>query len=306
MKRALGYCLFLLLAPISLLAQHSSDNGTEKKLRAYQDTLERLGKKIINSDEELERKNANYTFIKTLTSALKTPGSFNFKFDSVKSFTVLRSPDNKFRIISWHVMNQDGSYRFYGTIQMNTDGPLLMYPLADYSPFFKNPQDTVTDNTKWYGAQYYDIIPMYDSNPYYILLGWKGNNVKSTKKVIEVLSFKNNKPVFGMGVFDNSKGNKRIIFEYTRQASMLLKYLPDQHLIVFDHLAPPDPHLKDQHETYGPDLSYDGYKLKDGRWKLVENLDMRNNGNSATDAEFEDPRLQAKKDLQQIPRRPKN
>jgi len=147
---------------------------------------------------------------------------------------------------------------------------------------------------------------MYDSNPYYILLGWKGNNVKSTKKVIEVLSFKNNKPVFGMGVFDNSKGNKRIIFEYTRQASMLLKYLPDQHLIVFDHLAPPDPHLKDQHETYGPDLSYDGYKLKDGRWKLVENLDMRNNGNSATDAEFEDPRLQAKKDLQQIPRRPKN
>ena len=305
MKKAFGYCLLFIIAPLSLFAQHSSDSRSEKQLRIYQDSLERLGKKVINAEEEIERKNANYTFIKTLTSALKTPGSFNFKFDSVKSFTILRSPDNKFRIISWHVMNQDGSYRFYGTIQMNTDGPLLMHPLADYTPFFKNPQDTVTDNTKWYGAQYYEIIPVYGANPYYVLLGWKGNTVQSTKKVIEVLSFKNNQPVFGMSIFANNHDRKRIIFEYTRQASMLLKYLPEQHLIVFDHLSPPDQKLKDHPETFGPDLSYDGYKLVDGRWKLVENLDMRNNG-GATDTEFTDPKIQAKKDLQQIPVRPKN
>jgi hypothetical protein len=306
MKKALWYCLFFLFVPMSLLAQHSSNNSNEKRLRVFQDTLERLGKKIINSSEELERKNANYNFIKTFTSALKVPGSFKFGFDSVKSFTILRSPDNKFRIFTWHVMNQDGSYRFYGTIQMNTEGPLVMYPLADYTPFFKNPADTVTENTKWYGAQYYEIIPVSGPRPYYVLLGWKGNNVKSTQKVIEVLSFQNNHPVLGMNIFSNSKDHKRIIFEYTRQASMLLKFVPEKNLIVFDHLAPPDPHLKDHPETFGPDLSYDGYKLQDGRWKLVQNLDMRNNMGTSMDAEFEDPRLQAKRDLQQIPRRPKN
>ena len=89
-------------------------------------------------------------------------------------------------------MFDDGSYRFYGTIQMNTGDKLMMYPLSDYSPFIKNPEDTVTDNIKWYGAQYYKIIPVYtDQNPYYVLLGWKGNTVKANKKVIEVLSFKN-------------------------------------------------------------------------------------------------------------------
>ena len=50
-----------------------------------------------------------------------------------------------------------------------------------------------------------------------------------------------------MPVFDgNGKTRKRIVFEYTRQASMLLKYDDDQHLIVFDHLSPPDKKLKGQ------------------------------------------------------------
>jgi hypothetical protein len=68
-------------------------------------------------------------------------------------------------------------------------------------------------------------------------LGWKGNTVKSTKKVIEVLSFnKDDKAVLGMPVFDgNGKTRNRVVFEYTRQASMLLRYVPEQNLIVFDH-----------------------------------------------------------------------
>jgi hypothetical protein len=73
-----------------------------------------------------------------------------------------------------------------------------------------------------------------------------------------------------------AKYAKRVIFEYARQVSMLLRYAHDQNLIVFDHLAPPDKKLKDKPQTFGPDLSYDGYKLKNGRWAFVENLDMKN------------------------------
>jgi hypothetical protein len=168
-----------------------------------------------------------------------------------------------------------------------------MYPLNDYSPALKNPEDSVTDNRKWYGAQYYKIIPVYSPRLYYVLLGWKGFTDKSTKKVIDIISFNNGKPVLGLPVFDgNGKTRNRIVFQYTKQASMLLRYVPEQNLIVFDHLVPPDPKLKSQHETYGPDLSYDGYKQKNGRWVFTENLDMRNVP-EAQDEQYVDPKKQA-------------
>lgn len=251
----------------------------------------------------MERKNANYAFIKTLVSALKVPNSFLFKFDSVKTISIINSPDNRFRILTWHIANDDGSYRFYGTVQMNTGGNLVMYPLNDYSPYIKNPEDTLTDNSKWYGAQYYSIIPVYASNnPYYILLGWKGNTIKTTKKVIEVLSFKNNKPVFGSAVFNgNGKSRRRVVFEYTRQVSMLLKYEEAQHLIVFDHLSPPGKKQQGSPEFYGPDLTYSGYLFKEGRWNYVDNLDMRNLPDNH-DADYLDPKKQAEIDRNTAPK----
>lgn len=291
---------FLTLISIFLcfhcFAQHSDESGRLQRLKFYEDSLTSLGKQFVNDDNDLERKNANYTFIKTLVSALKIPNSFLYPFDSVKSISIINSPDNRFRLLTWHIVNDDGSYRFYGTIQINTGGNLKMYPLEDYSPLLKNPEDSVTDNHKWYGAQYYKIIPIYSPKLYYVLIGWKGNTVKSTKKVIDILSFKDDKPELGLSVFDgNGKTRKRVVFEYTRQASMLLRYVPEQNLIVFDHLSPPDPKLKNQPDTFGPDLSYDGYKLKNGRWVYVTNLDMRNVPDNH-DAEYIDPKKQAEVD----------
>lgn len=278
-----------------LFAQHSHDSGNAKLLSMYQDSLNHLGKKLVNDDTEMERMNANTDFIKTLVQALRVPHSFNFHFDSVKTIKILNAPDNRYRILTWYVAYDDGSYRFYGTIQMNTGEELKMFPLTDYSPFMKNAEDTITDNTKWLGAQYYKIIPVYTGqNPYYILLGWKGNTVKTTKKVIEVLSFnREGKPVLGMPVFDgNGKTRKRIVFEYARQVSMLLKYQEDQHLIVFDNLAPPDKKQTGKFDLYGPDLSYNGYRFKNGKWVYVDNLDMKNSPDTHDD-DYIDPKKQA-------------
>jgi hypothetical protein len=277
MKRLILFITVLTLG-CRCLAQHSDESSNLRQLALYQDSLTDLGEHFINDTDELARINSNYQFIKIMVRALKVPNSFLFPFDSLKTISIINSPDNRFRVFSWHVLNQDGSYRFYGAVQMNTGGNLRLFPLADYSPLLKNPEDSVTDNRKWYGAQYYKIIKVSDPEPYYVMLGWKGNTDKSTKKVIEVLAFKNDKPQFGMSVFDGKglHAHKRIIFEYTRQASMLLKYIPEEHLIVFDHLSPPDAKSKNMPETYGPDLSYDGFRLRDGRWQLVENLDMRN------------------------------
>jgi hypothetical protein len=296
MKKIFTILLFLAVAPLLTFAQHSDESDNIKRLQVYEDSLITLGKTFVNDSIETNRKNANYAFIKTLVRALKIPNSFLYPFDSLKTVSIINSPDNRFRVITWPIANNDGSYRFYGTIQINTGGPLLMYPLNDFTAGIKNAEDTISDNLKWFGAEYYKIIPVYSPKLYYVLLGWKGNTSKSTKKVIEVLSFKDNKPVLGMPVFvGNGKTRERVVFEYTRQASMLLRYVPDQNLIVFDHLVPPDPKLIKQKDSYGPDLTYDGYKEKNGRWVFVDNLDMRNAPDSR-DNDYIDPKKQAETD----------
>lgn len=295
MKHLVAFFGIVFLCSMATLAQHSDDGNARKQLAIFEDSLKSLSYQLINNSIEPERYNANYAFIKTLVSALKTPYSFNYGFDSLKTISVQQSPDSHFRIFSWNMMNNDGSYRFYGTIQMNNqDGKLEMYPLLDFSAGIKNPADTNTSNDRWYGAQYYKIIPVINNvkTPYYILLGWKGNNVKSTKKVIEVLYFKDGKVHFGMPIFDGDKDHpaqKRVVFEYTRKASMFLNYNIQDALIVFDHLAPPDEKLTGKYELYGPDFSYDGFKFSNGRWKMVTDLQLKNPPTDK-DNQFNDPK----------------
>lgn len=286
---------FLILFLSEAVAQHSDSNKNRLQLIAMQDSLKELSFKMVNESIEPERYNAGYQFIKTLVNALKTPYSFNFPFDSLKAISVQSSPDKRFRVFSWHIMNDDGSYRYYGTVQMNNpQGKLEMFPLVDYTPSFKKPADSITTNERWYGAQYYRIISVVNNvkMPYYVLLGWKGNTVRTTRKVIEILYFKDGKAFFGMPVFDGDKdnpGSKRIIFEYDRKASMVLNYEPSISTIVFDHLAPPDPKLKGRFNLYGPDFSYDGYKLVNGRWRFVEDLELKNLPTDQDD-NFNDPK----------------
>lgn len=285
----------LLLLIITKVDGQSLDKSNREKLIVFQDSLKEISFKMINDSIEPQRYNASYKLIKTLVTALKTPYSFNFTFDSLKTISIQNSPDQKFRVFTWHVMNNDGSYRFYGTIQMNTSqGELEMFPLVDYSPTLKNPSDSTYTNSRWYGAQYYKIIPVLKDveSPYYMLLGWKGNTVKSTKKVIEVLHFKDGKAYFGKPVFDGDPDNlnkKRIIFEYDRRATMLLNYESAENRIVFDHLAPPDPNLKGKFELYGPDFSYDGFKFLNGRWKFISDLELKNDSTDQ-DENFNDPK----------------
>ncbi len=288
--------IFLLCCAVTKLsAQHSFNLTNVSRLKIYQDSLLQMGVAADQATNDQEKLAANAQFIKTLVTALKTPGSFSYPFDSLKRISVMKSPDNTFRIFSWSVPLQDGTYRFFGSIQMATkDGKLKMFPLIDDTNNLKDPNQ-VTGSKNWYGARYYQVIPVAISGrqPYYVLLGWKGKNAKASKKVIEVLSFdKTEQPVFGKAVFDGLKGattKNRVIFEYNKLNSMTLTLDRTVNMIVFDHLAPLSSEMEGDFEYYASDLSFDAYKLLGGRLKLVENVEMKNEPNGM-DEFYADPK----------------
>src|SRR3546814_873422 len=156
-----------------------------QKIQSLEDSLAKLGHTMYNELSEPERLEANFTFVKTLVSALKQPYSYTFPFDSLDMVSILDAPDDRFRIFSWHIPLNDGSYLYYGTIQLNTpDGSLKMYPLLDKTYEITEPEQAVTAPDNWYGAQYYCIVPLSGA---YVLLGWKGHTPYVTQKVVEVL-----------------------------------------------------------------------------------------------------------------------
>lgn len=262
-------------------AQHTYNVNNIQKLSAYQDSLHLLSEETFAAKDDFIRLERNTAFIKKFISALKITGSFNYGFDSLKRISILKAPDNSFRIVTWFIPLNDGTYRYYGTIQMaTTNGSLKLFPLNDATSSLAD-HHALNDHKNWIGARYYDIIPMVvnGKQPYYILLGWKGNTLKTSKKIIEVLSFDKNEPVFGKNIFEASKNKplqNRVIFEYSKQNAMTLIWDKKVNMIVFDHLVPYEPNMAGNFEFYGSDLTFDAFKLAWGKLSLSENVELRN------------------------------
>ena len=290
--------IFILLLLVSQLKGQQAESG---KLRDYQDSLAGLGEKIMKAAFSPERIEANYKFIQTLVSALQEPGSYAFGFDLVKNMRVLHAADNSFRIMTWYVDRGNSSYRFYGAIQMNQP-ELKLFGLVDHSSEFARPEDTVSSYRAWYGAYYYKLVPAQTGDKkYHVLLGWKGGDEKVSARVIEALHFENGEPVFGLPVFHTAEGSKnRVLFRYSSRTSMMLDYLPGKKTIVFDHLVPAAAEHEGNYEFYGPDLSYDGLKLENGQWTLVEDLALENE-QDISDKLFNDPEKMKNEPASKLP-----
>jgi len=215
---------------------------------------------------------------------MNNPATFSYPFDSLPTVSKIKSHDGNLRIYTW-LMNSwlEGTYRYYGIVQrynpstkqLKTIGLLETDTLDEAATF----ADLKTDS--WYGAIYYEIIEKkINKKTSYFLLGWKGRDRLSTRKVIDAISFDAWDNIsFGMPVFLHEKKNKyRVIFEFNAQAVMSLKYDKKKKMILFDHLSPSSPSLKGQYRYYGPDFTYDGFQFKKGIWNYKSNLELRNPG----------------------------
>lgn len=280
------HCILLLAICLTgnLTAHAQRINPADKhKLAAAEDTLKELGYRMVFDSIPGRRFAADSMFIRHLVSALKTPNSFYYPFDSVDYISRLYAPDSSFRIFTWEFEKDDAFHRQRGAIQMNTpDGSLKLFPLIDMSDYIDNLYDSVRSNLNWVGAIYYKIImKTFNDKKYYTLIGIDDYNATTTRKWIEVLWFaQNGQPRFGGRFFsykaDSTKPPQpayRFAIEYKKDAKARMNYDPKLDLIVFEHLVSLDGKPW-RTSTLLPDGDYEGFRWEDGKWTYVEKAVM--------------------------------
>jgi hypothetical protein len=159
------------------------------------------------------------------------------------------------------------------------DGSLKLTPLRDCSEFTEDAMDSARTKSNWIGAVYYDIVKTtYNNKNYYTLIGFDNNSAMSNKKWIEVLTFdQKNEPVFGGQYFSFEKDSThrdpqyRFSMEYKKEARAILKYDPEDRLIIVDHLIS-ETDEPDNKWTYVPDGDYEAFKWQNGKWLHINKL----------------------------------
>jgi hypothetical protein len=276
MKKTLLFSL--LLAGVFCATAQRISKADQKLLQKKEDSLKTLSVKLIQGITASDRFNADSLLTRVLVRALKTPNSFYYTFDSLETISKLYAPDSSFKIFTWQMVINENIIRQHGAIQMRTyDGSLKLFPLIDKSDITIN-MDTVANNKGWIGAVYYNIIQKKSGNQdYYTLLGYDENNIRSNKKLIEVLHFDGEEPIFGNRIFSFEEDSvfksstNRYIMEYKKTDGPKLNYDAEMDMIVVEHLVSESNEPKKKW-TYVGDGDYEAFKWKNGKWVHIEKL----------------------------------
>ncbi|MBS1652799.1 MAG: hypothetical protein JSU07_12390 [Bacteroidetes bacterium] len=281
-------CTVLLAASTLLGYAQTSDSAWQACVKAEKQ-LKKL-QIFFSSKNEQDRIEGNKKFVAEWDKILSNPKSLTYPFDSLKEVSILNSKNKKIKLITWNLHKNDGSHIFFGYLLVDNSKKIKKsflkyikveeyncFKLIDNSMTINNPENFIGSPNKWYGMLYYQLI---ENDGFYTLLGYDPNNKITQKKFIDILYFKSDgSPIFGKDVFKFARKNpRRLMFEYSSEVSMSLRYDERQNKIVYSHLGPKteDAILQNQMQYYGPDGSFDALKMEKNKWTIVEDVDARN------------------------------
>lgn len=247
---------------------------------AIEDSLFLLFEQFQMKADAEERQNLNADIINYMSRILTFPESLDYRFDSLRKRTgILDAPDGMFRIFTWNIPMDPFEHEIHGIIQVKGSDACRVHILKNHFDGISELLHSQTDKSNWPGALYYDILRNKQGKTiFYTLMGYNFHDRWSDKKIIEILHFDEElNPLFGKAVFNTPEGiQHRVVFEYSGEVAMNLRYNPDLKMIVYDHLSPIEPELKAHPRFYAPDFSYDGYKFRNGIWEHKSEVDVRN------------------------------
>jgi hypothetical protein len=257
--------------------------------RTHEDSLKRMMNRIAAETLDSEKLSLNEQFKEYFEKVLRLQGSMAYPFDSLRTVSRLSTPDGSFRIISWYIPLSESQFDYFGFFQSRlTKNEIVLHELTDKALDTEEPSFAGLSHQNWYGAWYTHLIhEKHRNKDYYLLLGWRGDNALTRKRIIEpVKVMGKGRPAFGEPVFrfENNR-YKRIIFEYSAKVSMSMRYEPHiigssrrpQQVIIFDRMAPMHDFLTGHYQFYVPETNiFDGFVFEEGRWIFVKDIDAKN------------------------------
>jgi hypothetical protein len=270
--------LFIFFLPITIAMGQTLSTSEETAIQSLRTDFDSL--KVIKGDAA--KRKLNTLIITKIEELLENPKSYLIGLDSIKAVGKIAAPDNSFRILNWNLSFDDFTYTYINFMQLNPQGKFgyKLLQIKDTRPKIEpSIENTQFTKDNWYGALIYKILlDSYKHQNYYTFFAIDHNNMMSKFKFIDVITFTDKgEPLFGKPIFKSAKTiRSRVVFEYSSQVVMGLKYDEKLKLIVFDHLSPERPDLTGDYKFYGPDFSYDGYKFEDGFWMFQSDLKLSN------------------------------
>lgn len=308
MKKSIGF-LFCL----SLLMQVAV---AQKPLAQVEKELQKMAYDILNHDSVAYKVALNKKFASLLYETLQRPESYDYPFDSLRTISMLRADDNAFRIFTWYIEAQNRKEMYgpqehyhFGFVQRvkkdekNPDAKkrneLIVIPLIETEGGVASIEGEEMSSNNWFGALYYPMKsqttlpsftfqynerlknskekPKKKKRKVYVLLGWNGADNTCNYKLLDLISFDDEKDpktaIFGASIIYFGRIPKyRAVFKYSEYApfgmnTAKVKYgglfgLGSKEMIVYDHLGSPVK-AQEMKEIWnmGPDGSYDALEI---------------------------------------------
>lgn len=269
-----GFFILLLLLSVNVAFGHS--------LAEAEDSLASLQLQLFEAQTDEIRNQANLRFHGYLAFILKKFGkkAFDYPFSKLK-MCVKKAPDNRFRLFNWNVENNDYSQQFYCFVLFpnKSTGVFEVQELKNRTEDISKPENRILHHTHWYGALYYDLLPIrHKGRKYYTLLGWKGHSKVTSRKVIDVLTISDKGIVkTGAPIFKTGQGiKKRFILSYDYDSKVNLIYEKNTKRIVFDHLSAKHTVISGVEDLKVATGDTDAFFFKKGRWVLQSNFEAKN------------------------------
>ncbi|MBP5548706.1 MAG: hypothetical protein J6X58_07450 [Bacteroidales bacterium] len=305
-NKAVAMVLKSVLVIVILTVVSTAQAQNRDVMSAYQRNMQPLLEKIVGAPTDNERYNANELFVQMFDEALHVEESFHWKWNFGSTVSILTSSDRQFRIITWPVVRDNGEYECFGFVQSYNakTEQYDVYQLHDKSDELISTDEVVLDPDNWLGSVYQELIETkYEGKISYTLIGWTGVNALIQRKVIEPILFRSNssRPQFGQALFRREKNLRRVVFEYSRNAMVNVRFdeqtirtyenkkvkkkgrtinvqVPHEEkakMIIFDEIAPMLPGMEGLPQYYVPTGTEMAYIFLNGRWELRDNAQGR-------------------------------
>jgi len=244
----------------------------------YESEIQKIAPLLQNAKSDDEKLKANQDFIELWDLVLDDPKSMRYDFEKLTTFPIFTSKNKKLRIINWYIPLSNNTNKYFAIVQYyNSKKQYKVEYLKPLEGEVKLANTLKLNNSQWIGALYYSLTHFKrDKKDYYLLLGWDGNDERSNKKIIDVLSISKSL-TFGAPVFRYKKERfHRYILEYKEDAAVSVRFNKNIQSIVFPHLTPINDDLTGLYDFYIPDGSIDAFELINGTFKYKENIENPN------------------------------